>query len=60
MCDSLREGWNNLATCIKYERLVLLTSVCDSFERRTEMECPLLTPEEEARVCGPWMRYPSD
>jgi hypothetical protein len=57
VCDSYREGVNRLATCARYERLVLLTSVCDSFGLRVGHDIPLLTPEEK-RLCGPWMRYP--
>lgn len=58
ICDSYREGVNRLATCAKYEKLVLLTSACDSFELRVGHDIPLLTPEEVKRLCGPWMRHP--
>lgn len=58
ICVSYRTGMNRLATCARHEVLVLLTSVCDSFERRVGHDTPLLTPEEEARLCGPWMKYP--
>ncbi|MGP8125937.1 MAG: hypothetical protein ACLQEQ_08795 [Nitrososphaerales archaeon] len=58
ICDGYRAGMNRLATCARYEVLVLLTSVCDGFESRVGHDAPLLTPEEETRLCGPWMRYP--
>ena len=58
VCSNCRTGMNRLATCARYERLVLMTSVCDSFTLRIGHDTPMLTPEEEARLCGPWMRYP--
>lgn len=53
ICDSYRTGMDRLATCTRYEDLVLLTSVCDSFELRVGHDIPLLTPAEEKRLCGP-------
>ncbi len=37
ICDSYRTGMNGLATCARYEVLVLLTSVCDRFNLRKAM-----------------------
>jgi hypothetical protein len=53
ICDSYKSGMNRLATCARYEVLMLLASVCDSFELRVGHDTLLMTTEEEEGLCGP-------